>query len=190
MISERASGVAVDPWGLGEDATAPCGPPRHPACPGAGLCVSCPRCPPPRCPTPAVPQEQWSLGLLCSPGRSTTVQAVMGRQQRPTARARPALHVAGLVASRGGLLQSMTPSPPGRPSVMRLERPGGPFWGVGHRACPRGPWAQARVWTAPLPGRGACPPHLNGWDEQAVSGTGCSQLSPGADPRCGTRKVL
>ena len=67
---------------------------------------------------------------------------------------------------------------------MRLERPGGSFQGVGDRACLRGPWTQALVWTALLPGRGACPPHLNGWDEQVVSGTGCSQLSPGADPLC------
>ena len=71
---------------------------------------------------------------------------------------------------------------------MRPERPGGSFQGVGDRACPRGPWTQALVWIALLPGWGAWPPHLNGWDEQVVSGTGCSQLSRGADPRGGTQE--
>lgn len=74
---------------------------------------------------------------------------------------------------------------------MRLERPGGSFWGVGDRACPRGPWTQALVWTALLPGWGAPAASLGkGGMNRWLVARGAHSSRQGPTLTVGRRKVL
>ena len=177
-----------DPLGLGEDATVPCGPPRRPAGPGAGLCVSCcplgPPPPHPSCsPEAAEPQTAllpWPLGR--GPGRDgKTVRAHSQGKACPTC-GRPG-------GQPRGPAPKQNPPAPWETQCYEAREAWGLLLGCGGQSLPPrtldpGPCVDGSA--AWMGGTGRLT--WERWDEQVVSGTGGSQLSPVADPHCGTQE--